>query len=85
VERVLKTAREALEQKYDLRVKGYDFDRVKERVAEVMGMESVQVTAYGKSPRTVQASRKILWNCLNYRAVYGNEKDASKPRVKQSD
>lgn len=59
MERVLKTARETLEQKYDLKAKGYDFDRVKERVAELMGMESVQVTAYGKSPRTVQA-RSLL-------------------------
>ncbi|MFZ3044536.1 MAG: hypothetical protein WA151_01370 [Desulfatirhabdiaceae bacterium] len=67
VEGMLKAAQEALEQKYDLKAKGYDFDRVKERVAEVMGMDSVQVTAYGKSPRTVQA--RSLLGCWAHRKL----------------
>ena len=59
VENVLKSAEEELEQKYDLKTKGYDFDRITERVAEVMSMEIEQVTAFGKSPQTVKA-RSLL-------------------------
>jgi hypothetical protein len=59
VESVLKSAEEALEQKYALMAKGYDFDRAVARVAEVMGLSAEQVTAFGKSPQTVQA-RSLL-------------------------
>jgi len=59
VENVLKSAEEELEQKYDLKARGYDFDRAAQRVAEVMGMEIDQVTAFGKSPQTVKA-RSLL-------------------------
>jgi REP element-mobilizing transposase RayT len=59
VENVLKSAQEELEQKYDLKAKGYDFDRVMDRVAEVMSMEIEKVTAFGKSPQTVKA-RSLL-------------------------
>jgi len=59
VENVLKYAEEELEQKYCLKAKGYDFDRITKRVAEVMDMKTEQVTAYGKSPRTVK-SRSLL-------------------------
>ncbi|EFK95896.1 conserved hypothetical protein [sediment metagenome] len=52
---VLKSAEEAFEEKYDLRARGYDFDRAVVRVAEVMGMTAGQVTAFGKSPQTVKA------------------------------
>jgi len=59
VENVLKSAEEELEQKYDLKARGYDFDRVARRVAEVMAMDIEQVTAFGKSPQTVKA-RSLL-------------------------
>jgi len=59
VENVLKSAEEELEQKYDLKARGYDFDRVAQRVAEVMEIETDQVTAFGKSPQTVKA-RSLL-------------------------
>ncbi|MBW2150823.1 MAG: transposase, partial [Deltaproteobacteria bacterium] len=59
VENVLKSAKEELEQKYDLIDKGYDFDRVAQRVAEIMAMDVKQVTAFGKSPKTVKA-RSLL-------------------------
>ena len=45
VENVLKSAEEKLEQKYDLKAKGDDFDRAAQRVAEVLGMEPDEVTA----------------------------------------
>jgi len=59
VENVLKSAEEQFEEKYDLKVRGYDFDRLTARVAEVMEMEIEQATALGKSPQTVQA-RNLL-------------------------
>ena len=59
VENVLKAAAEKFEQKYELRAEGYDFNRVIQRVAEVMGMEIEQVKAFGKSPPTVKA-RSLL-------------------------
>jgi putative transposase len=59
VEYILKSAEETLEEKYDLKVRGYDFDRAVERTAEVMGMTPDQVTAFGKSPQTVN-SRSVL-------------------------
>ena len=59
VENVLKSAQEELEQKNDLKARGYDFVRVAQRVAEVMSMEIEQVTAFGKSPQTVKA-RSLL-------------------------
>lgn len=55
VENVLKSAEERLEEKYDLKSKGYDFDRTVQRVAEILDMEPCEVTAFGKSPRTVKA------------------------------
>jgi putative transposase len=59
VENVLRSAEEELEQKYELKAGGYDFDRVARRVAEVVEMEIEQVTAFGKSPQTVKA-RSLL-------------------------
>jgi putative transposase len=59
VENVLRSTEEQLEQKYDLKARGYDFNRVIRRVAEVMDMEIEQVTAFGKSPQTVKA-RSLL-------------------------
>jgi hypothetical protein len=55
VENVLKSAEEGFEQKYDLKTKGYDIERIIYRVAEVMGIEVEQVTTCGKSPQTVKA------------------------------
>ncbi|MBW1696785.1 MAG: transposase [Deltaproteobacteria bacterium] len=55
----VESAKEELEQKYDLIDKGYDFDRVAQRVAEIMAMDVKQVTAFGKSPKTVKA-RSLL-------------------------
>jgi REP-associated tyrosine transposase len=56
---VLKSAQEELEQKTDLKARGYDFDRAVQRVAEVMNLEIEEVTAFGKSPQTVTA-RSLL-------------------------
>ncbi len=52
VENVLKLAEEELDQRYDLKAMGYEFDQVAQRVAEVTSLEIEQVTAFGKSPKT---------------------------------
>ncbi len=59
VKNVLKSAEEEFEQKYDLKAKGYDFDRVARRVAEVMIIDIDQVMAFGESPQIVTA-RSLL-------------------------
>jgi putative transposase len=55
VEKVLKIAGEALEEKHDLLARGFNFDQAVSRVAGVMGVTPGQVTAFGKSPQTVEA------------------------------
>ena len=52
---VLKAANESLEQTYYLNSIGYDYNRAVVRVAQVLDMDPAEVTAYGKSPRTVKA------------------------------
>jgi REP element-mobilizing transposase RayT len=61
VETVLASAKEALEEKYLLKARGIDFDQVVVRVAKVMKLTPDQVTAYGKSPRTVQARSLVCF------------------------
>jgi len=56
---VLKAADEQLQEKFDLDSHGYDFERVVDRVAQVMGMTPSEVTASDKSPQTVKA-RAVL-------------------------
>jgi chromosomal replication initiation ATPase DnaA len=55
VSEVLKAANEQLEEKYSLKASGYDFDRIVDRVAQVLSMKPDEVTASDKSPRTVRA------------------------------
>ena len=59
VENVLKSAEESFEQKYELKARGFDFYRVSERVAEIMGIKPEEVIACDKSPQTVRA-RSLL-------------------------
>ena len=58
-ENVLKATEEKLEQKYDLKARGYNFDLTAQRVAKVMAMKIVQVTTFGKTPQTVKV-RSLL-------------------------
>lgn len=50
---------EAFDQRYEIKARGIDFNKVKERVAEIMDITPEDVTAYDKSPQTVQA-RSLL-------------------------
>ena len=59
VDAVLAAAEEQLEHRCRLAVKGIDFEKVVERVAEVFNIEADQVLAAGKHPPTVKA-RSVL-------------------------
>jgi REP element-mobilizing transposase RayT len=59
VERVLKDAKDRLERHYDLAARGYDFERVVARVAEVLDIDFRAVLRRDKQPQTVRA-RSLL-------------------------
>ena len=82
VENVLKSAEEALEEKYELKTRGYDFDWAICRVAEVLDMIPGQVTAFGKSPQTVKA-RSLLCFWAHRRLDMSTIEIARKLRISQ--
>jgi len=55
VERVLKAADEALERKYDLKTKGYDIDKLSDRVAKIFSINPEEIFQPGKQPVKVKA------------------------------
>jgi REP element-mobilizing transposase RayT len=59
VEQVLKEAEDRLERRYALEAKGYDFEQVVERVAQVMNMNASDVLKRSKNAQTVKA-RSLL-------------------------
>jgi putative transposase len=59
VEAVLAHAEEAFQRKYDLQAKGFDLEKVVQRVGEVLGMSREEVLDAGKRRRTVCA-RSLL-------------------------
>ena len=59
VESVLAHVQEAFQNKYELPAQGFDFEKVVERVAEVLGMSREEVLETGKRRRTVRA-RSLL-------------------------
>ena len=59
VERVLKEAEDRLERRYALESKGYDFEQVVERVAQVMNINASDVLKRSKDAQTVKA-RSLL-------------------------
>ncbi len=61
VEHVLKAAGESLEQKYELKASGHDFDSVAKRVANIFDMTVEEVMAHGKSPETVKARALLCY------------------------
>ncbi len=55
VERVLKAAEESWERKYDLKAKGYDLDKLAERVAAIYSIDPEEIFRPGKQPVKVKA------------------------------
>lgn len=59
VQRCLQQANERLEEKYRIRSRGYDLEKIAERVVDAMGVTLTQVFAPGKSRQNVRA-RSLL-------------------------
>ncbi len=59
VDQVLKAAQEELDTKYSLQAKGFDLDRVVQRISHLLGIKPEEVWAKGKYPLTVRA-RSLL-------------------------
>jgi REP element-mobilizing transposase RayT len=64
VEGILKGAVERYESRYLLEAKGYDLEKIAERVGQVTGIDPDRIWTKGKHPETVQA-RSLLcyWAC----------------------
>jgi hypothetical protein len=71
------------EQKYDLKARGCDFNRVARRVAEVMEMEIEQVAAFWKSPQTVKA-RSLLCFWAHRKLGMTTIEIGKRPNISQS-
>jgi hypothetical protein len=82
VENALKSAEEAPEEKYELKARGYNFDWVISRVAEVMDIPLEQATAFGKSPQTFKA-RSLLCFWAHRRLGMSTVEIAKKLRISQ--
>ena len=59
VEETLSASQEALEHKYSLKIRGYDLDKVADRVCELLGINQSDIWAPGKERYRVQA-RSLL-------------------------
>ena len=59
MEKVLASANEAMERKYDLKSRGFTLDKTAARVAEVLGMKIEDVWAQGRYRYIVKA-RSLL-------------------------
>lgn len=55
VEKVLKDANESLERKYRLKSKGYDIDKLADRVAKIFSIKPEEIFKQGKQPVKVKA------------------------------
>jgi len=55
VERVLRAADEALERKYELKSKGYNIDKLSDRVAKIFSINPEDIFKLGKQPVKVKA------------------------------
>lgn len=53
VEDVLQYCRDAYDQKYELKLKGYDFDAIVSRVAEVLGIDTAEVLSPGMNNKYI--------------------------------
>jgi putative transposase len=61
VERALTQANERLESKYGLKAQGYDFQKVVQRVAELLDMSVEEVTSPGKRRSVVKARNLVCY------------------------
>lgn len=61
VETVLKASQDEFDRRYLLQSRGYNFDTVVDRVAEVLGMNRAEVLSSGRQPDKVQARSLVCF------------------------
>ncbi|MEA1947616.1 MAG: transposase, partial [Thermodesulfobacteriota bacterium] len=61
VENMLAQAEESLKRKYRLEAEGYDFEKVVDRVSELMGLERDEVLSPGKYKKVVEARSIVCY------------------------
>jgi len=61
VETVLKASRDEFDRHYLIKAKGYDFNTVVDRVAEVLGVNRAEILSSGRQPRRVQARSLVCF------------------------
>jgi putative transposase len=61
VEEVLGSCRQQLEKRYQYLARGYDFDWLAGKVADLLGLEPEVVTRHGRYPDTVQARSALCY------------------------
>ena len=61
VETVLKASQDEFERNYLFKARGYDFNTVVDRVAEVLGIKRAEVLSSGRQPRRVQARSLVCF------------------------
>ena len=61
VETVLKASKDKFDRNYLLKTRGYDFDRVVNRVAEVLGINKAEILSSGRQPHRVQARSLVCF------------------------
>ncbi|MBW2739135.1 MAG: hypothetical protein JRE64_09885 [Deltaproteobacteria bacterium] len=61
VETVLKASQDKFDRNYLLKARGYDFNTVVDRVAEVLGVNRTEVLSSGRQPHRVQARSLVCF------------------------
>jgi len=61
VESVLAQANEAYDRRYELKLRGFDLDRIAERVAEVCGIGKEEVFSKGRQRERVKARNLLCY------------------------
>ena len=61
VESVLKSCQDEINRKYELKQKGYDFDAVIDRVAELLGIDRTELLLPGRQPHRVKARSMMCY------------------------
>jgi len=65
VESIISHSDEKYERRYEIIRRGYNLDRVAERVAEIYGLESDEIFSRGKQPKKVQARSLFCYWAVN--------------------
>ncbi len=73
VESVLAEQNERYEQGYQLKMQGYDFDKLVERVSNVFELKAEQILGSGKQPRRVRARSILCFYAVKELLMSGTE------------